>query len=450
MLSIPSATHAQTVPGARQAALGILLRVRKDGSYVSLSLGQLDRLGLEGPEKNLCTRLVYGVIEKTVTLDYYLSVLSSQPLGQLDADVLESLRLGLYQLMFMDKIPVHAALNETVSLVSIRKRGYVNAVLRSYLRRRSELLPPNRDKDFAAHLSVLSSTPEKLVRKIIDILGRDGAKAFLLTEDRYPLTLRVNTLKISREECLKKLKKAHPDLTFEKTAVSPWGICVSGGNPAELSGFEEGLFFVQDEASQICTTMIGARPGMKILDACACPGSKSFGMAIDSGDKADIRSLDLHPNKISLIREGASRLGLTSVHEGVHDARKVPDASLKDSDIVLCDVPCSGYGVIFKKPEIKYKDPDSCQELPRVQYEILSASSDCVKPGGELIYSTCTILPEENEGVVRQFLDAHPEFGLEPFRVGSLEAPEGMLTLYPHIHGTDGFFMAKLRRRNLA
>ncbi|MBP5293173.1 MAG: 16S rRNA (cytosine(967)-C(5))-methyltransferase RsmB, partial [Clostridia bacterium] len=186
--------------------------------------------------------------------------------------------------------------------------------------------------------------------------------------------------------------------------------------------------------------------GMKILDACACPGSKSFGMAIDSGDRADIRSLDLHPNKISLIREGALRLGLTSVREGVHDARKAPDGSLKDADIVLCDVPCSGYGVIFKKPEIKYKDPDSCKDLPKVQYEILSASSDCVKPGGELIYSTCTILPEENEGVVRQFLDAHPEFGLEPFRVGSLEAPEGMLTLYPHIHGTDGFFMAKLRR----
>jgi 16S rRNA (cytosine967-C5)-methyltransferase len=215
----------------------------------------------------------------------------------------------------------------------------------------------------------------------------------------------------------------------------------------ELYGYDNGLFFVQDEASQICVEALDAREGDTLLDICACPGSKSFGSAIKMNNKGRILSFDLHENKLSLIRSGALRLGIDIIETRAADGRiEIPEL-IGCADRVLCDVPCSGFGVISKKPELRYKDPKESERLPEIQRAILNNACKYVKRGGVLVYSTCTLLPEENELAIKDFLSHHPEFELVPFIVGKIEATDGYITLYPHIHKTDGFFISKLIRK---
>ena len=440
----------QKITGARDVALSVLCRVHASGSYAGLSLhSAMDRAGLDAKDRSLCTRLTYGVIEKEVRLDYILCQLSSIPLSDLDPDVLDALRLGLYQLMETDRIPAHAAINETVSLVSRKKSGYVNALLRNYLRKKDDISFPDPEKDPVKALSVETSVPYALAGRMTELFGEEGARAYLSCADPDKLTLRTNTLQISREDLLSLLSKAHPELSFEKTPYAKAGIVTRCADPQSLTGFHEGLFMVQDEASQLCVELAGAFPDAKILDSCACPGSKSFGMAMDAGDRAQILSCDLHKSKLSLIESGADRLGIRGIRTLEHDG-KVPLADTTGKmDIVLCDVPCSGFGVLSKKPEIRHKDLSACAALPDIQYGILCGASASVRPGGTLIYSTCTVLPEENRDVIEKFVRLHPDFVLTPFVLGpSLGSEDGMLTLLPHIHHTDGFFMARLERRS--
>ena len=438
-----------TYANPRALALSLLVRCEHDHLYSNLALDTaLRRNTLNDADRALLTRLFYGVIERKLTLDYIVGCLSSRPVAEIDTDTLVLLRIGLFQLRYMDRIPAHAALNETVALAPRRARGFVNAVLRNYTRAGDSIALPDPGEQALRYLSLTYSVPEELCARFLDAFGFARTDAILAVSlSSPPLTLRVNTTKTTVEALCARLT-AH-GCTPEPAVHAKGAIRLrDGGNPTALPGFAEGEFFVQDEASVLCTEAIGAREGMTVLDICACPGSKSFGMAIDMNNCGTLRAYDLHKNKLSLITSGAQRLGLRCISVDARDGRSYDPALERCADRVLCDVPCSGYGVLAKKPEIRYKPLSLAAPLPDIPLAIAENACRYVKAGGVLLYSTCTLLPEENEQNVARFLSRHPEFSLCPFNAGDLEAPEGMLTLFPDAHGTDGFFMAKLVRND--
>ena len=430
----------------RALALQLLRRFEGDSVYSNLVLDTaLRRNPLSDADRGLLTALVYGVIERRLTLNYLIDALSDRPAAQLDTDVLILLRMGIYQLRYMDRIPPHAALNETVSLAPKNAKGFVNAVLRQYTRVGRDLALPNAKDDPIRALSVKHSVPAELCARFVDIFSYDRADAILATANTTPaLTLRVNTLKTDVASLRERLEAA--GATVEPALHTPDALRLVSGNPTTLPGFDEGEFFVQDEASVLCTEAVDAQPGMTVIDTCACPGSKSFGMAMYMQNTGKLLSFDLHKNKLSLIESGASRLGLGCITTAARDGRDYDPALDAAADRVLCDVPCSGYGVLAKKPEIRYKSPALAAPLPDIQLAIVNNAARYVKVGGVLLYSTCTLFPEENESNVARFLAANPNFSLVPFTVGDLHAENGMLTLTPDLHGTDGFFMAKFVR----
>ena len=425
----------------RSLAVELLKKTEDSKQFSNIALDKaLESSQLKDVDKRLTSALFYGVIERRITLDSRISELSDRPLSQIDPHTLNALRLGLYQLMFMDKIPPHAAINETVSLCPRRTSGFVNAILRSHLRKGALTLP---DKTLAPaeHLSVAYSVGLPLCEKFISAFGFERTESIFRSLSEPPkTTVRVNTLKISRKELKARIEGA------EETLLSPVGLRVSGA-VRELYGFEDGCFFVQDEASQICVEALDTGPHMKLMDICACPGSKSFGSAINMQNTGEVLSFDLHGRKLSLILSGAERLGINTVQAAVQDGRVPLEEHFGTADRVLCDVPCSGFGVLGKKPELRYKDPAESSALPDIQLAILNNACRYVKDGGVLVYSTCTVFPEENQRNVERFLEGHGEFSLAPFSVGALKAEEGYVTLLPDQHGTDGFFIAKLIKR---
>ena len=426
----------------RSLAFELLSKAEKSKQYSNITLDNaLKSSDMNEADKRLASALFYGVTEKKISLDHRIAKLSSRPIEQLDTAVLTALRMGIYQLVYLDRIPPHAAINETVSLCSKKTAGYVNAILRAHTRD-PEIDPPSKS-DFPLYLSVVYSVCLPLAQKLIECFGNQKAEDILSGFDRTPdTTLRTNTLKISRDELCSKI-----DGSFA-AENSPTGIHVKG-SVRQLFGFDDGLFFVQDEASQICVEALDAKEGHTVLDICSCPGSKSFGAAINMKNNGRVLSFDLHTNKLSLVASGAQRLGIDIIKTRECDGRKFLPELEGVADRVLCDVPCSGFGVLAKKPELRYKDPKESEALPKIQSDILENACKYVKKGGILVYSTCTLLPEENEKNIERFLKRHPEFSLCPWQVGSISAPEGMLTLYPHIHKTDGFFIAKLIRKQL-
>ncbi len=426
---------------ARQVAMSVLLKGEKTNQYSNIAIDHaLSESGLSPSDKALVSAIVYGVTERRITLDYYISRLSSRPLAQIDKEALCAIRIGLYQLVYMDKIPPHAAVNETVSLCRRNCSGFVNAILRAYMRLSSPIEFPNADDAPAQYLSVAYSVCLPLAEKFISVFGAERAEKILsATFDTPKTTLRVNTLKTTRNELICRIEGAIP------SELSPTGLKVNG-SVRELYGFRDGLFFVQDEASQICVGALGAESGETVIDACACPGSKSFGAAIDMKNTGKLFSFDLHKSKLSLITSGAARLGIDIIKTDLCDGRSFLPQFESTADRVLCDVPCSGFGVIAKKPELRYKNPAESDALPDIQLAILSNCSRYVKAGGTLVYSTCTVFPEENEENVKRFLSSHPEFSPQGFSFGGIDCPSGMLSLYPDIHHTDGFFVARMIR----
>ena len=422
---------------ARETAFSVLNRCEKQGQYSNLALdAALKRGSLSEQDRALTTALVYGVLERKLTLDYQIASLSSRPFEQIAPDALTALRMGLYQLAFLDRIPVHAAVNETVSLVNKKTAGFVNAILRSFLRREKRLFYPAQE-DLSAYLSVRYSVGEALCQRFLTAFGQEKTEAILsaFEEKQPPLTLRVNTLKVTRDTLLDQLREAGFDAA--PSVHSKHGIRITGNAPVTaLPGFAEGYFFVQDEASQICVEALDAHPSHRILDTCACPGSKTFGIAMDMENRGTLIACDLHASKLSLVRSGAERLGISIVDVRERDARASSlewETADGQFDRILCDVPCSGFGVLAKKPELRYKDPAVSDPLPDVQLEILKNSFRFLKKGGKLVYSTCTVLPEENESNLKRFLACTPS--------AKLERAE---TFYPDIHGTDGFFVSVL------
>ncbi|MBO5938942.1 MAG: 16S rRNA (cytosine(967)-C(5))-methyltransferase RsmB [Clostridia bacterium] len=425
----------------RKLAFSLLQKAETNDQYLNIALDHaLEASKLNELDRALAATLVYGITERKITLDYQIERLSSRPTDELDLAVKTALRIGLYQLIYLDRIPPHAAVDESVSLVTRRASGFVNAILRAF-GRDPHLRFPEKENGIAPYLSVAYSVGLPLVEKLLSAYGEEATEEILRGFAKTPpTTISVNTLKISREELAEKL-------SAEPTEVSPNGLTVRGSIRA-LNGFSEGEFFVQDEASQICVEALGAKGGDLVIDVCSAPGSKSFGSAIRMNNKGKILSFDLHEKKLSLIRSSAERLGIDIIEAEAHDGRDPIPELFDAADRVLCDVPCSGFGVLAKKPELRYKDPAASAALPNIQRDILENACRYVKRGGVLVYSTCTIFPEENEENVRAFLKSHPEFSLTPFSVGSFVCPEGMVTLLPNIHATDGFFIARLVRNS--
>jgi len=421
-----------TLSNPRAAACRLLQKIYAARGYANLALdAELSRARLSPEDKALCAALVYGVIERRRTLDYQLEHLLEQPLERLPAITLAALRMGLYQLFFMDKIPAHAAINESVELTKQSKAHYtaklVNAVLRKAQGR--GLMLPEGDGDYAR--SIRYACPEWLCSLWRKSYGDEVAKALLAaTLDNARVVLRANTLRISAEEL-------REQLGGERVQECPEAIALQkAGDVRRLQGFAEGLFHVQDTAAQLCCKALDPQPGELIFDLCAAPGGKSFTIAQMMQNQGKIIALDLHPHRLKLVTEGAKRLGITCIEAKAGDAsdprtlsRTLPQ--LGKADRILCDVPCSGLGIIRKKPDIREKMPQELDKLPEMQYAILSGGADCLRPGGTLVYATCTLNPAENEDVCARFLRNHPEFGMISQR-----------TLLPHIDHTDGFYFA--------
>ncbi len=432
----------------RRLALETLTKCETAAQYANLALdAKIKKYGLSGDDRSLFTVLVYGTIEHKLTLDYYIDTLSTLPKEKIDSETRNILRLGLYQIIYM-RTADHAAVNETVALTPMRSRGFVNAILRSYIRKKDTLALPDPRKNASYYLSVKYSYPEATVKKLSDTFGLSETEALLSAMDSPPpITLRVNTLRSSRDELLKKLSDRGIDA--EKTTLAPFGIRLNRSVPySELEASFGGEFFIQDEASQVAVAALDAQRGQTLMDICSCPGSKSFGAALSMENEGEIFAYDLSKSKLPLIASGAQRLGISIIRSEVHDGRQLIEELCHKADRIICDVPCSGFGVTAKKPDIRYKDIRDAEALPGIQYDILCTASKYLKKGGIMIYSTCTILPEENEKNVIRFLSEHKNFELVPFKVGALECKEGYVTLLPHIHNTDGFFVSKLRRKS--
>lgn len=427
----------------REIALSLLLKWESEGEYINLTLGGVTNTLSDGDRRRL-TALLYGTVERKITLDYWIATLTRGK--TLTSTARNLLRMGLYELTFMHT-PAHAVVNETVSLSAHRgEAALINGVLRRAVREPDSLTYPPREKNEARYLSVCYSVPQPTVKRLREVLG-DGTEDFLIAVNRRaPLTLRVNTLKIDRETFLARLREA--GISAAPTKWAPCGVTLTDDRPVrEIPGFEAGWFFVQDEASQISTAVLDPQAGETVLDVCACPGGKSFGAAITMGNVGKVHAYDLHASKLSLITDGARRLGIGSLTAEAHDACESMPEWVDRADRVICDVPCSGLGVLGKKADLRYKDPAVMDTLPPLQTAILETVSQYVKVGGTLLYSTCTVNPRENRAVVDAFLAAHPTYVLVPFSCGSLSAPDGDLTLYPHTHATDGFYIANLERR---
>lgn len=424
-----------------------LLAIEKDAKYANLELSAvIGRQNLTGRDRSFYTALLYGVTEQKITLDYWIEAFTRKKTGRLDLPVVILLRMGIYQIVRMDGIPDRAAVSQTVELgrrYAARAAAFINGVLRNVCRQKDNLPYPDPSDDRTGYLSVRYSVP----RSVCEIWRRDypdHLDGLLESLSRTPpVTFRVNTLKTDPDALIAQ----YPGLRLKKCAYSPFGLICPA--PPALSGFaplSDGRCFVQDEASQIAGLALDPRPGDFIIDVCAAPGGKSMTAAILAGDRANILAMDIHESKLPLIRDAAKRLSLQNIRVIAHDSAEILEEYRGRADRVICDVPCSGLGVLGKKSDLRNNFEKGLDKLPEIQYNILVSSANYLKPGGMLVYSTCTLNRQENEAVVGRFLDGHPDWVPVPFSAGTLRADSGMLTLFPDQHGTDGFFIAKIRK----
>lgn len=414
----------------RKTALEALERFRRDGAWSRQVLSSLvKKNGLDHRDGALAARLFYGTLQNLYLLDFYIAGYAK---GRLEPKVRDILRVGAYQLLFMDRVPVSAAVSQSVSLCRAlgyqRAAGLVNAVLRRLGENRDGLDEPP-GKGTGAYLSVKYSHPDWLCGELISQYGYDAAEA-ILRENNMPTpvyiqtnTLKTNTNALERELGAKRFE-AVPDCLYLE----------SGGDFSRTEPFQRGEFYVQDPAAKMAVLLAGPKPGMRVLDACAAPGGKSFAAAILMENRGEVLARDISDSKLNLVMDGADRMGLSIIRCEAGDARDVPRGGF---DMVFADVPCSGLGVIRKKPDIRYREKAGLDRLPELQSELLDAISAAVKPGGVLLYSTCTWRERENGGVTRAFLQRHPEF------TGTAER-----TFRSDLDGTDGFYICRMERKN--
>lgn len=432
----------------REIALSLLCEYESSGKYVNLSLSSHRTDSLSKADRGFLTALLYTAVERKITYDYYACAISSRSPDKIDQRTLNILRLGFCQIVDMESISDYVAVNESVKLAgNAGERSFINGVLRQAVRlkEKNELPMPKREKNVARYLSVKYSFPLWMAKHFVSLLGETDTEKLFDSYNSFRYTdITINLNKISVDEYISLLSEHG----FEgQKGISRFTVRLQNSvNPKLLPGFEEGLFFVQDSASAVCAEALGTVSGDKVIDVCACPGGKSFAAAILAGKEGSVTSFDIHDSKLSLIEDGARRLGLSSIVVGECDATLPKEELCECFDRVICDVPCSGLGVLAKKPDIRHKDNESLHNLPKLQLEILEKSSKYLSENGCMVYSTCTLNPLENECVVREFLENNREFSLCDFTVGEFSSNDGMLTLLPHVHKTDGFFIAKLRK----
>ncbi|CRF28774.1 Probable Fmu protein (SUN protein) [Mycobacterium tuberculosis] len=443
---------------AREAALDVLLRIEQDRSYSNLLLNRtLQHYKLDRPDAGLATEIVYGTIQRQGTIDYFLEKFVKGGLAKLQPWVRSLLRLSFYQLYYLDRIPEHAAVNEAVQLAKRRGHqgisGMVNGVLRNVLRRKAELMLPD-GLPAEQRIALAASHPEWMVRRWIRQFGEQAAERICEANNQPPrVSIRANRLRLAPAELAGRLCQG--GLEAEPSEVAPAGVVVrGGGNMALTPEYAEGLFTIQDESSMLVAEWVDPQPGERVLDCCAAPGGKTTHLAEKMQDRGEIIACDVHEHKEQLIREQAERLGLKCIRTARADARKLSDQFPAESfDRILLDAPCSGLGVIRRKPDIKWSKQESeLEAVCTVQHELLESIHSLLKPGGVLVYSTCTVEKAENEDMVRSFLERHPEF--EPDappqgQTGSLPLADGQASvqIMPYDFGSDGFFIARLRKR---
>lgn len=433
---------------ARQITLEMLVKMSSNNAYSNILLDDtLEKSGLSAQDRKFASALFYGVVERQLTLDIIIDKYSNKPSDKLSCEVRQILRMGFYQLLYMDSVPESAAVNESVLLAKKNKNpavsGFVNAILRSFLRDDCKI-PYTSSKIY--NLSLEYSCPQWLITKWIKEYGEDKARVMLETSlGRAPLTVRVNTTKITADELLEKFREE--DIIAEKVNMVDDCLEIKSGSGCQNSEcYKNGLFHVQDISSQLCCKVLDAKEGETVLDICSAPGGKTFTIAELMNNKGKILAFDLHEKRAQLIWKGAKRLGLDIIKAGVNNGKEFNE-KMPVADKILCDVPCSGFGVIRRKPEIKFKDETEFDRLPLVQYDILNTSSKYLKVGGELVYSTCTLSRMENDEVIEKFLENNPDFEkcIIP-EISGVVFNDYKATLTPDIINSDGFFISKIRR----
>lgn len=441
----------------RELALKILIK-SQDGMYSNLALNRFLTPEISAKDRAFVTELVYGVVKYRLRLDYIISQFSKITPSRMDPNVLHILRLGVYQMIFLDRVPDFAAVNESVEMAKkLEGRGaanFVNAVLRNIARRSREILYPNREKEPEKYLSVFYSFPMWMVKRWVKLFGVDFTEELCGAFNERPKTcIRVNTLKIEREELESRF--LDEGVNFQRGFYLDEALYLIDSPPlARLKSFKEGFFQPQDESSMIASIALGAKSGESVLDVAAAPGGKTTHLAQMMKNAGSITAWDIHPHRVELVKEACRRLGVTIVDVEIKDARIPNEKMFYRFDRVLIDAPCSGLGVIRRKPDIKWsKNPEDLAALKIEQANILRVCSKYVKPDGILLYSTCSIEPEENQEVVEAFLRENGDFVFDDLRPclpeklrAAVDKHVGCLQLYPHIHKVDGFFIARLRR----
>jgi len=436
---------------ARKTVQNALIRVHKDEGYSNLVWNTaLNQASLSSQDAAFATSLFYGVLERCLTLDYVIAAHSKTPIPKMDLSILEALRMGVYQMLYMDSVPDRAAINESVMLVKHSKQGrlsgFVNGVLRS-VQREGTTLSFSPDCSEIERLSVTWSVPAELVSHYIDHYGLALTEKLLPSFlGGRPLYIRVNLLRTDPQRLIDVLAQQGVRAV---TTDHPNTLLISGGhNPTQTDAYAEGLFHVQDPASGYACLALQVQPGMRVLDVCAAPGGKSFTLAQMMKNEGELLSCDLYEQKVGLLREGADRMGLSCIEPMVRDATGSDD--IGEFDRILCDLPCSGLGILGRKPEIRYKSVTFLDNFPDLQYGMLRNALSHLKVGGVMVFSTCTLNPKENEDNVTRLLRENPQ--LEPYPIlPHLERvcgeKEHVINLLPHVHDTDGFFVAAVRRK---
>lgn len=431
---------------SRKIALTILNEIEASESYSNIKINQaIKEHGLLGVDKNFVLKLVYGVLENKIRLDYYIRKLSKTRLKKIDYRILNVLRMSIFQLVFLDKVPASAVVNEGVKLtkkINYKSTGFVNGILRNFIREQDKIQLPDKKKDKVVYYSVKYSYPDWLIERWLKAYDEVFLEGFLKANNEPPaLTLRVNTLRMDRESLMKALESE--GLQVKKSEFIEDGILVTDISDSalhQLEAYKKGLFFVQDEGSMLVAKRLEVAPGMKVIDVCSAPGGKTTHLAQLMNNEGEITAFDIYEHKIDRINENADRLGIDIIKATLQDAVIANEAYINYADRVLVDAPCTGFGIIRRKPEIKYnrseKDIDT---LASLQYSILETAATYLVKDGILLYSTCSIDKSEDEEVVNKFLSHHPGFELLD---GSTEK------LFPHVDGTDGFFIARMKRVN--
>ncbi|MDD5878468.1 MAG: 16S rRNA (cytosine(967)-C(5))-methyltransferase RsmB [Clostridiales bacterium] len=437
---------------AREIAYKVLLDIEKNKNYSNMAINKhFKDVKMSNQDRGLATEIIYGVIENKYYIDYMIDKLSKVKTNKMEIYVKTLLRMGIYQIMFLNSISDYAAVNETVNLAKKKNSkvsGFINGILRNVIRQKEEI-GKVKTKDDVDYLSIKYSYDKWMIRNWMIHFGKEFTEELLEANNERPnIYLRTNTLKITRDELIKKLEKQN--IKAEKVNVVEEAIKVEHLKDIENNSlYKEGLFTVQDVSSMLVGKVMNPKENSLVLDVCSAPGGKTTHMATLMNNTGQVVSRDIYDHKLKLIKAASKRLGLTNVDVEEFDGMKLDRESIGKFDYVLADVPCSGLGIIRRKPEIKYKEKEEFRQLPPIQKKILENASKYVKVGGNLIYSTCTIQDSENIDVVNEFLQKNKNFELVPIKEVNVDLEnqeKGYMKIYPNVHNMDGFFISKLIR----